>query len=310
MPSITAIQYKDFNLLEFQERFVDENSCWEYFYKMRWPTGFICEKCAGKASCVLTKRKLIQCNKCKQQVSCTSGTIFHKSRAPLQKWFWMIFLIATSKKGVSMLYLQKQLGIKSYKTVWLMVHKIRKAMAERNDLYSLHGVAEVDEIFIGGKQAQGLQRKNGSNKTPFLIAVQEDFRGNPRYLSFEELESIYEEHIVKAVEKTIAKNSKIKSDGRKSYAKITQKGYEHDPMNASKYPRETHEHLRWINTITSNLKRYLLSTHHGAFPKYRKAFLEEFAWRFNRRFWPYQTFDRLLNACIYCEPMSLDELTA
>jgi len=294
-------RYTKINLLDFQNNFQNEKSCIDYLIKMRWPNGIKCPSCGGEKFYKISTRRAFECKKCGKQTYVTADTVFHKSGVELQKWFWMIFLIGTSKKGVSMLYLQKQLGIKSYKTAWLMCHKIRKAMAERNDLYSLHGVAQVDEIFIGGKQTRALQREKGDNKTPFLIAVEEDLRGNPRYLSFEELESIYENHIVEALEKTVAKNSKIKSDGRKSYAKITQKGYEYNPMNASKKPDETHEHLRWVNTITSNLKRYLLSTHHGAFPKYRKAFLEEFAWRFNRRFWPYQTFDRLLYACINCK---------
>ena len=75
-------------------------------------------------------------------------------------------------------------------------------------------------------------------------------------------------------------------------------------------PEKTHEHLKWINTITSNLKRYLLLTHHGVFPKYRKAFLAEFAYRFNRRSWPNQAFDRLLYACIDSDPVPLPVLRA
>ena len=75
-----------------------------------------------------------------------------------------------------------------------------------------------------------------------------------------------------------------KTDGAGPYVKAKDKGYKNDRVVALKEPDKAHEHLKWINLITSNLKRYLLSTHHGVFPKYRKAFLVEFAYRFNRRF--------------------------
>ncbi len=298
------------SLLEFQNKFPDEQSCWKYLEKMRWPEGFKCSKCKNGTSCVLTQRKVLQCNKCKAQQSVTSGTIFQKSRMPLQKWFWCIYFMATSKKGTSMLYLQSQLGIKSYRTVWLMTHKIRYAMAYRDTQYTLGGTVESDEIFIGGKQSFDARRESGINKTSFLIMVEENKHGGPRFLSFEELETIYDEHIIPALEKNIRKGSTLKSDGAGSYINAKKKGYKNNRVVAQKEPDKGREHLKWVNFITSNLKRYLLSTHHGVFPKYRKAFLAEFAYRFNRRFWPHQAFDRLLYACIHCDFTTLDELTA
>lgn len=132
----------------------------------------------------------------------------------------------------------------------------------------------------------------------------------PRFLSFEELETIYEEHVVPAIKKNVRAGSKIKSDGSGVYVKAQKEGYKHERSVEMKEPEKTHEHLKWINIITSNLKRYLLSTHHGVFPKYRKAFLAEFAYRFNRRYWPNQAFDRLLYACIYADPAPLPVLSA
>lgn len=143
--------YTEMSLLEFQTKFPDEQACWDYLGKMRWPEGYKCSKCKNETSCILIQRKVFQCNRCKAQQSVTSRTIFHKSRVPLQKWFWCIYFMATSKKGTSMLYLQSQLGIKSYRTVWLMTHKIRRAMAHRDAHYTLGGIVETDEIFIGGK---------------------------------------------------------------------------------------------------------------------------------------------------------------
>lgn len=302
--------YTEMNLLEFRVRFPDEQSCWDYLGKMRWPEGFKCSKCKNDTSCILAQRKVFQCNSCKAQQSATAGTLFHKSRIPLQKWFWCIYFMATSKKGTPMLYLQRQLDIKSYRTVWLMCHKIRHAMAHRDTHYTLSGIVETDEIFVGGKQTLSERRKSGTNKTPFLIMLEENKRGGPRFLSFEELETIYEQHVVSALEKNVKKGSTLKSDGASPYMKAKEKGYKNDRVVVQKEPDKGHEHLKWANLITSNLKRYLLSTHQGVFPKYRKAFLAEFAYRFNRRFWPHQTFDRLLYACIHCDSTTLDVLKA
>jgi hypothetical protein len=218
--------------------------------------------------------------------------------------------MSTSKKGISMLYLQKQLRISTYKTVWSMGHKIRQGMAVRDALYELQGVIEADEIYIGGKQTLEERRDYGNNKTPFFMAVQENNHGGPRFLTFEEVESVYEKHVLPAIEKTIVKGSKIISDGANVYIKAEKKGYKHDRYIERKDPEIAHEKLKWINMLTSNLKRFLLSTHHGVYPKYRKAYLAEFAYRFNRRFWPEQTFDRLLYACIHSDPVTLRELKA
>ena len=98
------------------------------------------------------------------------------------------------------------------------------------------------------------------------------------------------------------------SDGEGSYVMAQKEGYDHERYIESKDPEIAHEMLKWINTLTSNLKRFLLSTHHGVYPKYRKAYLTEFAYRFNRRYWPEQIFDRLLYACIHSDPMTLREL--
>lgn len=298
------------SLLDFQNQFPDEETCWNYVAAMRWHGGFRCPFCQNDKSDLLRSRKLFECRKCHKQISVTAGTIFHKSKLPLRKWFWAIFIMATAKKGISMLYLQKQLGIKSYRAAWLMGHKIREAMKQRNDLYTLKGTVEVDEIHIGGKQSLKDKREFGSNKTPFFIAVEEDGAKRPRFVSMEELESVYEEHVLPVLEKTIQKGSTLKSDGAGVYVKAGKKEYSHERSVALKDPEKTAEHLKWVNMLTSNLKRFLISTYHGVYPKYRKKYLAEFAYRFNRRYWPHQAFDRLLFACLSGDKMTLPELKA
>lgn len=303
--------YHEISLLDFQDQFPDEESCWKYLIAMRWPEGFACPGCKHGKADLISSRKVYECRGCGKQTSVSAGTAFHKSRTPLRKWFWAIFLMSTSKKSVPMLYLQSQLGIKSYRTAWLMAHKIRQAMAKRDELYKLKGTVEADEIFIGGKQSLDDRRKFGTNKTSFFMAVEEGAIGNPRFVTFEEIENVFEEHVLPALQKHIEKGSKIKSDGAAHYVVAEKKmGYPNERSVAMTSPEQTAEHLKWINKLTSNLKRFLLSTHHGVFPKYRKKYLAEFAYRFNRRYWPHQAFDRLLFACLNAGPTTLPELTA
>lgn len=302
-------RYHATSLLGFQSRFPTERSCWNFLIDARWPDGFKCPTCQSKGD-FLEKRNIFECRQCHKQTSATAGTIFHKSRIHLRKWFWAIFLMATSKKSVSGLYVQAQLDIGSYRAAWLMMQKIRQAMIQRDSLYKLSGTVEADEIHIGGKQKLEERRAGGSNKTPFLMMVEETQSGGPRFVSFEELKTVYEEHVVPALEKKIEKGSKLKSDGAGPYIKAKEKGYDLERSVYMTDKEKTQEHLKWINTLTSNLKRFLLSTHHGVHRKYRKAYLAEFAYRFNRRHWSTQSFDRLLYACVMAKPLTLPELKA
>jgi transposase-like protein len=299
--------YTNLSLLDFQKRFPDEDTCWSELVRMRWPKGYACPGCKRTMGFVQTRR-LFQCSSCQRQISATAGTMFHKSHLSLQKWFWAIYLMATSSKGVSMKYLQKHLGIKTYRTAWLMGHKIRHAMMQRDDLYTLKGNVQVDEIMIGHQSLENRRKIRKEKRSRFLMAVQEGHRGDPRFVTFEELASYFKEDLVPAIEKRIDKGSTLKSDGNASYAAAKKKGYEVEPVAFAREPDKAKEHLKWIHWVSSNTKRGLVSTYHGCFPKYRKAYLAEFAYRFNRRYWPHQAFERLLFACICGERKTLKQI--
>ena len=302
--------YEAMSLLDFQNRFPDERSCWDHVVKTRWPKGAPCPKCAKPMGAVKT-RNLFQCKKCLIQVSATAGTMFHKSRLSLRKWFWAIFLMGTSSKGISMRNLQKHLGIKSYRAVWLMGHKIRQAMIQREGLYKLKGKVQVDEITVGKQSHENRLILREDRRSRFLMGVQEGKKKDyPRFVTFEQLESYFKEDLLPLLEKRIAKGSRLKTDGNETYASAKAMGYKVDQVAFNKDPQKAKKHLQWVHWLSTNLKRGLVSTYHGCFPKYRKAYLAEFAYRFNRRYWPHQAFDRLLTACIQGKQITLDELKA
>ena len=128
--------YSEMSWLIFHEEFQTEDDCYAWLFKTRWPKGFICPKCEGKEYWPISaQQRLYKCKKCRNRISLTSGTIFHKTRTPLLKWFMLIFRMATSKTGVSINEMARELEINDYKTVWTMAHKVRKAMADRDTQY-------------------------------------------------------------------------------------------------------------------------------------------------------------------------------
>lgn len=301
--------YRGTSLLHFQDHFRNEDQCLEYLINKRWPDGFVCPHCKSQHSCFKPSHGSFECYDCKKETSPTAGTLFHRSKVPLRKWFWAIFLIATSKKGTPALFLQRELKV-SYPTAWSILRKIRLAMSNRDMQWNLKGKVQIDEIFIGGKQTME-QRKTRPNKTPFFLALEEDKADRPKYLGAQEIESAYKEDSLRPVlEKYIPEKGTLKSDGKKIYQEVAKKKSSiHEQVLAKQNPELAHEHLRWINIITSNLKRWLLSTHHGVFPRYRKEYVAEFVYRFNRRFWPpEEMFDRLLFANIFKGPTPLRSL--
>ena len=136
------------SLLEFQQRFPDEEACAAYLAILRWPAGFVCPACGSSRGWALaTKAYTHECADCRKQTSVTAGTVMHGSKLALIAWFWAAYLMATHSNGISALQLQKQLGLGSYKTAWLLATKLRRAMVAPERM-PLAGLVEVDESLI------------------------------------------------------------------------------------------------------------------------------------------------------------------
>ena len=123
------------SLLAFQHMFPDDDACAAWLIEMRWPDGFVCPACGHEKGWALRRKAhTFECAGCRRQTSVTAGTILHASKLPLTVWFWAAYLMATHSNGISALQLQKQLGIGSYRSAWLLAHKLRASMVdpERN----------------------------------------------------------------------------------------------------------------------------------------------------------------------------------
>ena len=135
-------------VLQLRDQFADEQACRDYLAKLRWPEGFRCPACHAQ-DYWLTDRGLHHCRRCGRQTSVTAGTLFADTHLPLRLWFEALWHVTAQKYGASALGMQRVLGLGSYRTAWNWLHKLRRAMV-RPGRDRLHGVVEVDEIFIGG----------------------------------------------------------------------------------------------------------------------------------------------------------------
>jgi transposase-like protein len=188
------------NLHEFRRQFATEEACERYLAACRWPDGFVCPRCRHRRAYSIAKRRW-QCADCRHQVSLTAGTVLHNTKTPLTQWFWAAYLMTTDKRGVSALWLQRQLGLRRYETAWMMLHKLRRAMvnAAREPL---HGDIELDDTWIGGPQAgiSGSRQMRDRRAVPVLVAVEQrdDRSGRIRLLVLPDFTATSMTQIVKA----------------------------------------------------------------------------------------------------------------
>ncbi len=217
---------------------------------------------------------------CGYQASLTAGTVFHKTRTPLHKWFWMIWLMRRQESGISMLTLQRILEIKTYKTVWTMGHKIRKAMAERDACYRLAGLIEMDDTYFGapkpGKHSQG-----ATGKAEVVVAVEAPAeKEKPRFAAMRMVPNVICAEIKPLVQERLAAEAVIKTDGWQGYSFLdASPSLQHEWLVPSS-GKEAPTVLPWVLTLIANIKGNIRGIHHGVSPSY----LGEFCYRFNRCF--------------------------
>ena len=277
-------------MAEFQQRFATDEACAAYLAQSRWSEGFVCPRCGGNASYPLPLRGIFQCKACGYQVSLTAGTVMHRTRVPLIQWFRAAYLMTTLTPGISAVQLQRQLGLGSYRTAWTMLHKLRKATV-RPGREKLHGEVEVDDAYVGGKEEDVVGRQV-ETKTPVVAAVEVRGRASGR-LRLRALSDVSAASLHPFVQDVVASGTVVYTDGWRSYAKLGEKGYKHR-VRLVKDGQDPSRLLPRVHRAISNLKSWLQGTHHGVSPKHLQPYLDEFAFRFNRRRTPMAAFQTLL----------------
>jgi len=269
---------------EFVLRFPDEEACWDYLVESRWPDGFECPD--GHPGGFIRTRKLFQCSDGKQW-SATSGTIMHRTKIPLTKWFWGTYLVTTDKRGMSALQFSRQLDLR-YETAYMMLQKLRAGMVnpERGLIGGPGKTVEVDEAFIGGgRKAEGKK----DILTPLVAAVEVRDEKAGR-LRMKVIPTKGTADVVPFVRDYVERGTTIITDGSPAYNKLEKLGYGHAVEEM-----DVEYRLPVIHRVFSNFRTWWLGTHHGAvMHKHLQAYVNEFVFRFNRRNTPQAAFQTVL----------------
>jgi transposase-like protein len=274
------------DLPTFLRRFGSDAKCRAYLVGQRWPVGFRCAGCGHERAYSHKKRLIEECVACGKQHSILAGTIFEQTKSSLAKWFLAIYLVTSSKGGISAMELKRQMGFGSYQTAWSWLHKIRRAMV-RPERQPLIDRVEADETLVGGPRP-GRPGRGAKGKTVVVGAVEaRPAKAKGRRLGRLRLAVLPDasaESLLGFLAANLAKPAAVASDGWSGYAGLDIAGYAHQPINLSRSWGDAALRLPGIHLVFSLAKRWLLGTHHGAVsPKHLQAYLEEFVFRFNRR---------------------------
>jgi transposase-like protein len=227
-----------------------------------------------------------ECAACGKQHSLLAGTIFEQTKTGLSRWFLAIYLVTSSKGGISAMELKRQMGFGSYQTAWSWLHKIRKAMV-RPERTPLAARVEADETYVGGPRP-GKPGRGAGGKSKVVGAV-ESGRGQARGRRLGRLRlAVVPDVSARSLEgflaAAVAKPATIATDGWAGYGGLAAAGYAHEPLNLAASWGDAALRLPAIHLVFGLAKRWLLGTHHGAVSaKHLPAYLDEFVFRFNRR---------------------------
>ena len=267
------------NQMEFDKIFLSEDNCIQYLIEVKWPAGYKCSKCSSDDYWLLSRRRL-KCKRCSSVITITSNTFFDQSNKPLTLWFRAIWWMNAQKNGVSASGLQTILGIGSYKTAWVWLHKLRALMVFPNR-DKLSGKVEIDETYVGGS-AEGKRGRGSENKSLVVVAVEVLPKGTGRVRT-EVILNAEGKHLLKFIRENIEKGTIIITDGWSGYAQLARKGYVHTKQRQV-IATNDEEMLPNVNRVAALLKRWLLGTHQNYTSHDRlQNYLNEFTFRYNRR---------------------------
>lgn len=275
---------------EFTRRFAnDEEACWKYLVKLRWPKGFVCPECGADERNFIDSRRLFVC-KNGHQISATSGTVMHRSHLDLRYWFFAAWHVTTQTPGMSSVVLARKLGIKQ-ESAYMMLQRFRAGMVHP-ERELLSGMVEVDETFINAGRLKEVRAGRGSGQVIVVAAVEVIGKRTGR-IRLKDIPNASEKSLMEFVQDNVKEGSRIITDGWTGYGNTPEYGYDHW-VTRGETSKEIAENMPHIHRVFANLKAWLIGTHHGVSSKHMAAYLNEFVFRYNRRGSPMASFAALL----------------
>ena len=276
---------------EFQKMFPDDEACLKRIMLERYNgTELDCPKCGAFGKFYrMTKERGYVCEHCGHHLFPCVGTPMERSRTPLHKWFFAIFLFTTSRHGVAAKELERQLGV-TYKTAWRMAHEIRKYMARVDGETPLGGVVEADETYVGGRTSGGKRGRGAPNKTIVFGMVE---RGGDVMANV--VPNVRKRTLQPIIKENVIPESTVHTDELKSYSGIGKAGYQHETVNhgLGQYV-DGESHVNSVEGFWARLKLSIRGTHVHVSGKHLQKYVKEFEYRYNRRNRPASMFGDLV----------------
>lgn len=299
-----------YSLMEFTQRFPNDAACLDYLWTTRYSLDgmhAVCPKCEIERSFrkyeMANRNTSWTCTGCGHHVHPTAGTIFHKSSTSLHLWFYAMYIMASTRCGISAKQLERELGV-TYKTAWRMFSLIRNQLMEQDD-EPMDGEVEMDETYVGGKPRgrevramsragfgpmQAGQAAGRAKKTTVFGMVQRG--GN---VSAYVTPPRFQDTAFRHIEARVLPSTTVYTDEAAAYAPLDAKGYQHRRIHhATKIYVVGDVHTNTIEGFWSLVKRGIGGAHHAVSAKYLQGYLNEYAWRYNHRDAPGGMFELLL----------------
>lgn len=329
---------KDKMLLnQFDKRFPTEESCEDYFLQVRKQEGVVCPRCKNTTRTWMESKQGFQCPKCGCRIPLTQGTVMEHSKLPMRIWFYTMHLMTSIKQVLSAKEVQHQLAYPEYPPVWLMMMKLRSIMGKREEMYQLTEEVEVDEAFFPirtGELDEDLKRGAGSQKQMKVLVIVEskpvdkvlmdyltDTSGNSlgksiilakripkngiqkivHYIKMYAIDNLSAETIDKLMQNSVVKDAIIVTDGSSSHVNF--KDYFKGHMihiEKADIDKVVKSKLPWVHVIIGRCRDGIAAIHREVDGQFLQLYLNEFCWKFNRRFFrdstepKYDLFDRLV----------------
>jgi ISXO2-like transposase domain len=298
-------------LLDFYKDFPNEEACQAHFKANRDKEGVFCKDCCGSEHWWLKSKSMYQCKNCDRRMSLRCSTVMENSKLPFLFWYVAMHLMTASKRNISALEVQKQVGHTYYEPIWAMMHKLRRAMANRDEKRQLAGEIELDEAFFVVNDPrdpeQPIKRGAGSERQAKVVVmaestpVEEPKKGRKAYrcgyFKMIAINDLKVETINQQAKNGIAEESQLRTDNSKSHRGLHKVVKKHEPITLP--GKEGCKILPWVHTAISNAKAILLATYHGISESYIQNYLSEFCYKLNRRYHGFNVFDRLVVAATY-----------
>lgn len=283
------------------ELFPDEEAARKYIENRLWKDGVQCPKCklTGNIKAREKRPGVYFCNRCRMDFTVRSGTIFGKSHCPLHKWLYAMYLLLTSRKGISSLQLSKEIGVQQ-RTAWFMLQRIREACKDNGGI--LKGIVEADETYLTGKESSRhmydrIHKPRERSDKALVMGIRER-GGNTVAVVLPNTGGL---SLRGTIQRNVTVGSRVMTDDFASYTALGKEGFEHATVNhvSGEYVRGD-VHTNGIESVWAVMKRGLHGVYHHASKHHLHRYVDEFTFRLNAGRVQRHTLDRLASLVDAC----------